>query len=450
MPAARGARSKVAAFHYQLWWQRLREQLWFRPALWSLAAIGAALLAAVANEFVPAGMLPDIAHETLEGLLSIIAASMLTVSTFSLSILVSAYASASSTATPRATRLVMADNSAQSAIAAFVSAFIFSIIALAALGVRYYGAAGRFVLFVFTLCVLAYLILALLRWIGTLSKLGRMNHTIETVERVATQAMRDWCAAPGLGARVIADTAAAEVTGEPVHAAWTGYLQHIDVAGIEAAAESAGAAVHVCVRPGSFVSHATALARLQDLPPDPDARAELVDRVAQAFVLGRERTERQDPRFGLIMLSEIAQRALSPAVNDGGTAIAVLGAITRVLIEGTRPRSDGEPTAAAQPEEARRVTIAPLAPADLVRDVLEPIARDGAASLEVGLRIQKLLATVAANTDGALSAAAAAQADRARDHALAGLALAREREWLLSQAGPPPGRGPGAIGAPKP
>jgi len=420
-----------------LWWGRLREQLWFRPAVWSVAAVGAALLAAVANSVVPPDLLPDIGHATLEGLLTIIASSMLTVSTFSLSILVSAYASAASTATPRATRLVMADNDAQNAIAAFVSAFIFSMIALVALGVGYYGPAGRLVLFVFTLLVLAYLILALLRWIGTLSTLGRMNHTIEAVEKVATQALRDWRAAPGLGARLLAD-AAAPLQGVPVHARWTGYLRHIDVAAIEAAAQAAGATVHLCLRPGAFVSRQTVLARLSRTAAADDKQdvlADLAETVATSFVIGRERTERQDPRFGLVMLSEIAQRALSPAVNDAGTAIAVLGAMTRVLVEGTRPREgDGDDSAPlpAAPE-IHHVTIVPLDPADLVRDVLEPIARDGAGSLEVCLRIQKMLAIVAANTDGALAAAARAEAERARDHALAGLRLPHERERLLAQ-----------------
>ncbi len=424
----------VAAFRHGLWRDRLREQLWFRPAVWSLAAIGAALVAAAANEFLPSGMLPDVGHDTLAGLLSIIAASMLTVSTFALSILVSAYASASSTATPRATRLVMADNDAQNAIAAFVSAFIFAIIALAALGVRYYGAAGRFVLFVFTICVIAYLILALLRWIGTLSRLGRMNHTIETVERVAARSMRDWAASPGLGARIVSDAAAWASRGEPLHASWTGYLQHIDIAGIEAAAEAANVHVHVCLRPGAFVSGRTVLARLIDASEAPADR-DLAERVARAFVLGRERTERPDPRVGLLMLGEIAQRARSPAVNDAGTAIAVLGAIARVLVEGLRGGGEAEQTPPVA--EARRVTIVALDPADLVRDVMEPIARDGAGSLEVAIRIQKALALVIANCEDGVAAAARAEAAHARDHALQGLRLPHERERLLAHAPPP-------------
>jgi uncharacterized membrane protein len=169
-------------FKLHLIWRRLDGNLWFRPTLWSLAAVVAALMAALANYLpLPAGM-PNIGQSALEGLLTIIASSMLTVSTFSLSILVSAFASASSSATPRATRLVMADDSAQQAISAFIASFIFAMVALTALGLDYYGDTGRFVLLVFTIYVLGYLILALLRWIGTLSRLGRMSHTIETVE----------------------------------------------------------------------------------------------------------------------------------------------------------------------------------------------------------------------------------------------------------------------------
>jgi uncharacterized membrane protein len=36
----------------------------------------------------------------------------------------------------------------------------------------------------------------------------------------------------------------------------------------------------------------------------------------KAFVIGNMRYFHEDPRFGLITLSEIASRALSPAVND--------------------------------------------------------------------------------------------------------------------------------------
>ena len=84
------------------------------------------------------------------------ATSMLAVSTFSLSVLASAYASASSAATPRATRLVVADPQSQKSVAVFLAAFIFSIVGVVAMGTGRYGPAGRMVLFVCALGVLAW------------------------------------------------------------------------------------------------------------------------------------------------------------------------------------------------------------------------------------------------------------------------------------------------------
>ena len=409
-------------FKLILIWRRLQGKLWFRPTLWSLAAVVVALMAALANRWpLPAG-LPNIDQPALEGLLTIIASSMLTVSTFSLSILVSAFASAASSATPRATRLVMADDSAQHAISAFISAFIFAMVALTALGLGYYGDTGRFVLLVFTIYVLGYLLLALLRWIDTLSKLGRMSHTITTVENAALPPLRAWHLEPSLGARADAPSEAPE--GVRVHGQRTGFLQYINLDVLQKQAESLEALVHVRVRPGDYLAPSSVLAVLSG--PNPPSSSDL-KAMAGAFVLGRDRTEEQDPRLGLVILSEIAQRALSPAVNDPGTAVLVVGVLTRLLIDGTENNPDEPPPSA----RFDRVTLVLLEEDHVLRDVFEPIARDGAHMLEVGLALQRAMALVANNTAGALEQAARTQAARAMDHAQQGLRLAREREALL-------------------
>lgn len=408
-------------FKLHLLWHRLDGKLWFRPTLWSLTAVVAALMAALANYLpLPAGM-PNIGQSALEGLLTIIASSMLTVSTFSLSILVSAFASASSSATPRATRLVMADDSAQHAISAFIASFIFAMVALTALGLGYYGDTGRFVLLVFTIYVLGYLILALLRWIDTLSKLGRMSHTITMVENAALPPLRSWHLEPALGGR--SDAPREMPSGVRIYGERTGFLQYIDLGALQDLAERHEALLHVRVRPGDYVAPSSVLAVLVATKAL-DAKALLS--IAGAFVVGRDRTEEQDPRFGLVILSEIAQRALSAAVNDPGTAVLVAGVLTRVLIDGTRDHPD-EP----RPEVCHdRVTVVPVDQNALLRDVFEPIARDGAHMLEVGLAVQRALALVASNTHDDLSKAAREEAERAMDHAQQGLRLERERKAL--------------------
>ena len=53
--------------------------------------------------------------------------------------------------------------------------------------------------------------------------------------------------------------------------------------------------------------------------------------MCKALTDAESRTYDQDPRFGLTVLTEIAERALLPAVNDPGTAIDILGRSVRLL-----------------------------------------------------------------------------------------------------------------------
>lgn len=384
--------------------RRLRESLWFRPTWWSLAAIGIALVAVSANRVFPDGSLPDVERETVQRLLGIIATSMLTVSTFALSVLVGAFASASSNATPRATRLVMANDSAQSAIAAFIASFIFAMIALIALGVGYYGSSGRFVLLVFTIVDVAYIIVALLRWIATLSQIGLLGHTVSVAEDAASRAMDAWRRAPGLG---VATTERAPFAGTPVLAGETGYLQFVDVDELAAIVRDSGRRVHVVLRPGAFVGPGSTLAITDGDDP-------LAARLREAFVIGHERTDVQDPRYGLIVLCEIAQRALSPAVNDPGTAIVVATAITRVLV-GSCDAAEKD----AAPLDAPGLTIARVDPDDFIADTFDRIARDGASMLEIQVTVQKMLVIVARDAPAAVADAARRAGERLQVHAQA-------------------------------
>src|SRR5690606_26120894 len=110
-------------------------------------------------------------------------------------------------------------------------------------------------------------------------------------------------------------------------------------------------------------------------------------KIANAFSIDAERSFDQDPRFGLIVLAEIAQRALSPAVNDPGTAIDVIGRVVRVL------------SIWAEPSEAEDVLfpnihVSPIAVEELFDDFFLPVARDGAGMVEVQVRLQKALAAL--------------------------------------------------------
>ncbi len=408
----------MSVYRALIWLKAAENRLWVKPAVGSAIAVLIAMLAAVGNRLIPAGLLPDIERSTLDNLLGVIASSMLGVATFSLSIMVAAFSSAAVGASPRAIQLVAGDADTQNAITTFISAFIYAIIANTALGLGLYGSTGRFILFVCTMGVLLYLIVTLVRWVKTLSVLGRMENTLAKLEAAAVGAMRSYRRSPGMGA---CTAPGAIPAGEQVHANKVGYLRHIDMQTLQDRAVAASARLHVRVRPGQLVHPGTVLviveAGADDNKPDPDA-------LRQAFVLGDGRSFDQDPRFGLIVLCEVAQRALSPAVNDPGTAIAAMNTITRVLVD-----TPTDPVARETPLD--RLALVPLDPADFIHQAFDPIARDGAAVPEVQLRMQKLLSIIAMGCGGALGDAARRQASTSLQRALQALVIEQDKAHLI-------------------
>src|SRR5690606_23335851 len=111
-------------------------------------------------------------------------------------------------------------------------------------------------------------------------------------------------------------------------------VRHVDLAALQAVAEAAGCAIWVAALPGSFV-HPGAPLLWVGAPASEAEGATCLD----AFDIGATRSFDQDPRFGLSVLTEIAERALSPAVNDPGSAIDILGRTVRLLAICTETRS---------------------------------------------------------------------------------------------------------------
>ena len=154
-----------------------------------------------------------------------------------------------------------------------------------------------------------------------------------------------------------------------------------------------------------------------------------------AFTIGDARSYEQDPRFGLIVLAEVASRALSPGVNDPGTAIDVIGTAVRLLHEWCRPVEDDEEGKIEYP----RIFVPQLNERHLIEDIFTPIARDGAALAEVGIRLQKALRAVAAMPSQDLRVAAAGQALEARERGEKALSHPRDLARLRAAASWIPG-----------
>ncbi len=402
-------------------WNRLKENLWIRPLAMIVFSVGLVFLARLADMASTRDWAPEITVDTIETMLSIMASSKLVIATFSVASMVSAYASASNNATPRSFPLIVADDVSQNALSTFIGAFIFSIVALTAVKNSYYDVAGRFAIFCLTIFFFLTVILTFVRWVDRVARLGRLGHTIENVERVAKQVLSRRKKRPFLGGGPLKEIPKDSKT---VSSKEIGYIQMIDMEALQKIAEKEGITIFVTALPGVFATPNRTLAHISD---DSDRETLLeTQSIVDAFRIGANRTFDEDPRFALIVLSEVASRALSTAVNDPGSAIDVIGRMVRLLVDYTSPQ-DREET--IKPEYGR-VQVAPIDHADLFEDCFSGLARDGAGTLEVAIRLQKALQTIAELSPSHIRDLAKGQARKALAHAEAALKVSHERETL--------------------
>lgn len=372
-----------------------REQLWVKPLAVCLVSIASAFIAKLADGTGLVQLVPVISEDSIETLLSIMAASMLVIATFSVASMVSAYASASSTATPRSFTLVVADNASQNALSTFVGAFIFSIVALTAAKNDYFGTAGYFILFVQTGIVFAMVILTFVRWVDSIARLGRLGSTIDKVEKATGAALKRRRETPTLRGLPMQS----QLRGRAVFSTSVGYVQNINIAALQTWAEEAQVKVLIAALPGTFASPDRALAFVSTSPSDQTLDYKCV---ADSFQVGEDRFFDDDPRFGLVVLSEIAGRALSPAVNDPGTAIDIVGTLLRLFVLWSQPASTGDETTL----KYHRIEVPEISVRDMFDDAFTTIARDGAAMVEVSVRLQKTLHSLASIGDAKMRDAA--------------------------------------------
>lgn len=377
--------------------QRLLRKTWVRCSLFSLLAVLAVALSKLLGPWIPEALASRLGSDSTSNLLNIMATSMLTVAVFSATAMVSSFATVASSATPRASQLMIEDSTIQNTLATFIGAFLFSVIALIGLNAKFYDGGGRLVLFGFTVLIMLTVVVVLLRWIDYLSGLGRMGETIGRVEKATCKAMQQRACHPWLGGQSQADGARGLY---PVLAPKAGFVQHVSMDILQACAEKHGDTLHLHVLPGAFVEPSITIVSGNCKLDAAGCKA-----ITDAVLIGSSRTFDHDPRFGLVVLGEIATRALSPAVNDPGTARDVMATALRALIfwveqvrqqEARRVKAqvDAQRSGVAAQLEFDRVTAPALREAGLLDDAFAPLARYGETAVEVGVALQQALASI--------------------------------------------------------
>jgi uncharacterized membrane protein len=398
---------------------RQLRRLWVTATLYSALGLMAALLSARLGAYVPTSFALSVGSDSVESILGILASSMLAVATFSLTTLVTAYTSVSANVSPRAAELLVTDATVRHALGSFVGAFLYSIVGIVAVHTGYYGSQGRVILFFITVGVIVLVVVAMLRWIGELSTLAQTRNVVWRVAQAVGHAL----AAPTMVApeHARAPAPGAQSAATDVVAERAGFVQNIDMPRLRKLARAVDVAVDIVVLPGDFVRRGQPLLRLGRDEPG------CARRLRSCVNIGPRRTFDQDAAFGMEVLGEIAARALSPGVNDAGTARDVAATICVLIAE----RDAG----LARPQDPDdRVTLPPLSWPLLLDGGLGPIVTDGSGDGRLQASLQQALSALAEDACPSLADAARRFSRRALRAALASTAGDDEREGLICAA----------------
>lgn len=318
----------------------LRRQLWVLPMLTCILALLLAYALVTAAPLsasrVPEGDLRWLFGgdaDTARGLLSSLLTGHMTMTSLIVSMTFIILPLAANQLGPRLVTTFLADRQLQLALGLFLGTILYLLVVLGSLD-EARGSTGVPRLAVTVGGVLTILcLLALLFYVDKVARWIIADNIVEEVSEQLRQSIHEMLP-EGAGA--------IDRDDRTVALGKSGYIQTIDYEELVSVASRKGAVLQVNVRAGHFIfTHGEHIA-VRAGPPLDEAE---VDAIRAAFVIGAERSPAQDLEYNIRQLVEIGLRALSPAINDPFTAIAVIGHLGGALEQVFR-RS-------GQPEELR-------------------------------------------------------------------------------------------------
>jgi uncharacterized membrane protein len=323
-------------------WARVRDGLWFTPAVAVLAGVVLATVAVLVPTPQPESRLARLwlfsgGAEGARGVLSAIAGSLITVTATVFSVTIVALQLASSQFSPRILGSFVADRINQAVLGIFIGTFTYTLLVLRTI----HSEQQDRVAFVPHVGVTLALVLLLLS-IGAL--IVFIDHAAQSIrasvilrrETARTLARIEELFPAHVGEPAGVGKAQPRVVppeGAParVVATESGYLQSLHAAALwrlDVGDERGPVTVRMEMYVGEFAFPGKVLASVW---PASRADAPMCDAVRAAFVLGPERTHEQDVEFGLVALSDIAVKALSPGINDPTTALQCIDRLTELV-----------------------------------------------------------------------------------------------------------------------
>jgi uncharacterized membrane protein len=321
-----------------------RTQLWPIPALGVLAAAGLgvwlpAIDARVTDSFPDAltGYLFSGGPEAARTVLSVIAGSLITVTSLTFSLTVVTLQLASSQFSPRLLRTFTRDRVVHATLALLLATFTYALAVLrtvrASLDSPSAFVPQMSVSLAFLLCLAS--VLGLVVFLAHLARQLRVESLLKDVHAETSDVVTELLTSSLAEERDVAPPAAPP-SATPLCARRSGFLTSTDERALLAAAVDADAVLSIDRLPGDFLVAGTPLGvawAVDGSVLDESTAAEVEQRASKAVRIGFERTAAEDIAFGMRQLVDVAVKALSPGINDPTTAVHALGHVSALLCE---------------------------------------------------------------------------------------------------------------------
>lgn len=383
----------------------VRSQLWPLPVLAVTLALAGGFLLPQFDSQVDASMPSWLAGVLFGGdadagrtVLDAVSSSLITVTSLTFSLTVVTLQLASSQFSPRLLRTFTSDVFVQATLGLFLATFTYSLTVLRS--VRSGSDSG--VPFVPRISVTVSFVLAVASVVGLVVFLAHLARQIR-VETMLRDVHED---ASSTVRTVLGDGEAEEAEAfrpppgipeqaEVLTAGASGFLVRVDHDDLLTAAQDADAVVVITAHPGSSLIEDTPIGRAWC--PGGVLTGETLEtlgrRVAKAVIVGYERTPAQDVGYGLRQLTDVANKALSPGINDPTTAIYALGHISALLCE--LADRDLSPVVLSDDQGHPRVVLHRPNLGQMVDTAITQPRRYGASDPQVMSRLFDLLAELA-------------------------------------------------------
>lgn len=372
----------------------LRAAFWLIPAICAVMAIALGVGLLALDDRLPVGQTAVLFPGPPAGarsFLSAIITSMISVTGIVFSITMVVLQLTSGQFSPRVLRMFLRDRTIQLTLGLFVGTFVYAMVVHR--GVR--GTLGhdpfvpRVAVSVAFLLVLASIGL-FIRYISHVANLIRVATIISTIAQ-ETRALIERQCPPEHTPRTAPPIPAAGA--EPIPSPEAGVLVSVNHAALARCARDHDCVIVLTLRIGDFVPAGGPLLTVHSDNSSIRDLDQLAHRLIHDIALDTERTMEQDIAFGFRQLIDIAQRALSPAVNDITTAAQVLDALHDLL---RRLATRHLPTGWHDDDnDTPRVLIPQYQFADYLQITVAEIWRYGADAAQIPGRMSTMLVDLA-------------------------------------------------------